>query len=138
METLSNPTENPVEVFICAHPLAEIRCMYIEGTYIFHKTSFLACTDGVVVEPAGMFSVGMGSFVECSGKGVVFLAAIGGLLTLTLAANEHFVVENSHIAAIPDGIRVEVVNLSRGKDGFGVSFTGPGKVFVQAAKHGPM
>lgn len=85
-----------------------------------------------------MFS-GSGLFVKkAKGTGVMFVCAVGSMMTFELAAEETVVVDNGHLVTWPAGITYDIKKASKSWFSSGISgegvvarITGPGVINVQ-------
>ena len=108
------------------------------------KNGFLAATPGVEVSAKaqsitrGLLS-GEGFFVvKLTGSGTVFLSAYGAIYPMDLAPGERVLINNGHLVAWESDMKYEITKaaaswfsaLTSGA-GFGCTFTGPGRVWVQ-------
>ncbi|KAI0812677.1 tryptophan RNA-binding attenuator protein-like domain-containing protein [Irpex lacteus] len=105
--------------------------------------AFLAATGGIVREyksqgvGKGLFS-GEGLFVaEATGRGVLFVQAIGAIFQRQLRAGEEWIVDNGHLVAWTCKYKVEriqaggVLSASHTDEGLVCRFTGPGVIYIQ-------
>lgn len=118
--------------------------IYLDGNtrWTVGRGGFLAMSDGVTKETKtqglskAMFS-GEGLFVQqFTGRGVVFVTALGAIITRQLKANEQLIVDNGHLVAwtCPYAIERAGGSISAGMhsgEGLVCRFTGPGLIYIQ-------
>ncbi|KAI0093099.1 tryptophan RNA-binding attenuator protein-like domain-containing protein, partial [Irpex rosettiformis] len=136
----------PGEVLLAPETWGDIVPIVLDGNTIWRtgKTAFLAATGGIVREyksqglGKGLFS-GEGLFVaEASGRGVLFVQAIGAIFQRQLRPGEEWIVDNGHLVAWTCKYKVEriqagggVLSASHTDEGLVCRFTGPGIIYIQ-------
>jgi uncharacterized protein (TIGR00266 family) len=104
--------------------------------------SYVAAHPAIDMESRGSgssFFGGEGLFVlELTGSGPVFLEAFGGIETVTLSADQSFVVDTGHLVAWESSLTFDTRLVASGikssllsGEGRVCEFTGPGTVYVQ-------
>lgn len=136
----------PGEVLLSPSTLGDVVAFDLDGSHALkvQKDGFLAGTVGIDVDSTmqnlskGLFS-GEGFFVlKISGKGTVFLSALGAVHTIDLAPGQQMIVDNQHLVAWPDTMNYTIEKASKGwissftsGEGLVCRFTGPGRVLIQ-------
>jgi len=133
------------EVLLAPETWGDIVPIMVDGQtpWRFGKHSFLASTGGVVRQyksqglGKGIFS-GEGLFVaEATGRGIIFVHALGAVIQRQLAPGEQWVVDNGHLVAWNAQYKVERIqagglfSASHTDEGLVCRFTGPGTVYLQ-------
>ena len=125
------------------------------STYLMQKGAFLAADEHVDISTATQTSMsgalfsGTGLFVlRASGQGSLAIAAHGAILPFNLATGEVRAVDNGHLVAWSESMRLEMKLAGGGRglsslyssaasgEGLMCFFTGPGTVWLQT--HKPM
>lgn len=83
---------------------------------------------------------GEGLFLQkISGNGKVFLNSYGAVFERTLAAGEHYIVDNGHLVAFKENVTYTFKKAAKGLfstlasgEGFVCNFCGPGKIWLQS------
>lgn len=123
----------------------EIRRLPVEdgARHFIGSGAFLACTSGVQLslEYVGVkgWMATRGLFMmKTNGEGSVFVSSYGSLVEQTLQADERFVLDNRYIVAFTEGMKFEMVTLTKSVrhsylsgEGFVNRFTGPGTLLYQ-------
>ena len=121
--------------------------IYLDGNtrWTVGRGGFLAMSDGITKETKSqglskaLFS-GEGLFVQqFTGRGVLFVTALGAIITRQLKANEQLIVDNGHLVAWSCVYAIERAggSVSAGMhsgEGLVCRFTGPGIVYIQVRK----
>jgi uncharacterized protein (TIGR00266 family) len=104
--------------------------------------SYLASSDAITVDTkwggAKTFFGGEGLFMlRISGSGTLILSSYGAIHTMTLARDQKYIVDTSHLVAFDETIGYQVKAVGGVKstlfsgEGFVVELTGPGTVAIQ-------
>ncbi|MEA1962463.1 MAG: TIGR00266 family protein [Bacillota bacterium] len=141
----------PGQVLVSPASLGDILDVELDGDYqlVVQKDGFLAATDDIEISAKaqnlmqGVFS-GEGFFVlKVSGKGVVFLNALGAIHAINLEEGQEFLVDNYHLVAWPSFMHYSIEKASRGwissftsGEGLVCRFRGPGTVLIQSRNPG--
>jgi uncharacterized protein (TIGR00266 family) len=112
------------------------------GTLLVQSGSYLASSDGITVDTkwggAKTFFGGEGLFMlRVTGSGTLILSSYGAIHTITLAPNQKYIVDTSHLVAFDEGIGYQVKAVGGLKstlfsgEGLVVELTGPGTAAIQ-------
>lgn len=136
----------PGQVMIAPAVPGDIKVLPLSGEqdYYVKNGCLLGSFENVIIDTKmqkisrGMFS-GAGLFViHAHGEGYIAVSAFGGLMEVSVPANEKYVVDNGHLVAwfgdldyrIIKGGKTWVSSVTSG-EGLACEFTGPGKVWLQ-------
>ncbi|CAF0802369.1 unnamed protein product [Adineta ricciae] len=134
----------PGEILLAPPIWGDIMPISLDGNtrWTVGRGGFLAMSDGITKETKSqglskaLFS-GEGLFVQqFTGRGVLFVTALGAIITRQLKANEQLIVDNGHLVAwsCPYAIERAGGSVSAGMhsgEGLVCRFTGPGIVYIQ-------
>ncbi|EMD37564.1 hypothetical protein CERSUDRAFT_94566 [Gelatoporia subvermispora B] len=136
----------PGEVLLAPQVWGDIIPIPLDGRTRWHfgKHAWLASTRDITLDTKAQNSVGKALFsgrglfvMTASGAGMIFVQAMGSIITRTLADGEQWIVENDHLVAWTAKYNIEFIQtgsfLSSVKtdQGFVCRFTGPGTVYIQ-------
>ena len=134
----------PGEVTLAPSMPGDILALDLTGeTILTERGAFLAAADGVEMDAqfAGLKGLMGGeglSYLRFSGRGMLLLAAFGGIFARELAAGERYVVDSSHLVAFDERMTYQIRKAATGwissftsGEGLVMEFTGPGRLWIQ-------
>jgi len=142
-QTEFTATRDGVQLTLGTSTVGDIVGIELEGeTLNVQSGSYVAAGPEIGMESRGSgssFFGGEGLFVlELSGTGPAFLEAFGGIETITLEADQSFVVDTGHLVAWEPSLQFDTRMVASGLkssllsgEGRVCDFTGPGTVYVQ-------
>ncbi len=141
-------TRGAGSVYVAPATPGDIAAVELEGRgVIVQKGGFLACSEGVEVDPhmqnlaQGLFS-GEGFFImRAEGRGLLLLESFGAIHRLELRAGEQKIVDNGHLVAWSASMDYRLEMASAGivaamtsGEAIVCRFTGPGTLYLQSRR----
>lgn len=134
--------EKPSELGLSSRFPGDVVPCELDGKMYVQPTSYLASAQEISI---GTKFVGLKGFLgkegifflKLEGKGIVFIAAFGGLLTKEVKPGEKFIVDNGYLVAYSDGLDFKIKKAGGwktfvlGGEGLVAEFAGDGTVFYQ-------
>ncbi len=142
INTYTAPSEGGEITLAPALPGDIISTTLSGSTLLVQSGSYLASSDGITVDTkwggAKTFFGGEGLFMlRVSGSGTLIMSSYGAIHTITLAPNQKYIVDTSHLVAFDEGIGYQIKAVGGLKstlfsgEGLVVELTGPGTVAIQ-------
>lgn len=147
MNTFTAPPAGGEIVLASALP-GDMTYVDLQGhTWFFHRDGFIASEQTVDLDTSwgglkGAFGASSFFVVKCSGQGKAIVATYGALRRVDLQAGQQYTVDSGHLVAWPDGMPLQVHKVGGLKslllsgEGFVVTLTGPGTLFLQTRSEG--